>query len=453
MTRKKIISLAAVLVAVAALGVLCALRWEVWFGNPPEPPYAPQVRPARVLLSFGNDGALSRNVSWQCDSVLKHSYLELETPGEGGAVDIPAEGEVFESRNGKAAYYVARLTNLNPGRCYRYRAVTNGKASPWYDFMVEDAAPNRDFSFLYFGDVQDSIGGIAHRQIMSAWRAHPDADFAVFGGDLTERPTDAYWNETFRDLDTIGQELPILCVTGNHEYLKYPIRKLERRFSLVFSYFLRSMQGKNQVYTLRYGDLQLYFLDSNREWPYLLQQNDWLKEQTAASTARWNVVVLHHPVYSAKSASNNLMQRWAFGTTIKDYADLVLQGHEHVYARMTQHDEDGKATTPVYTVSHCSPKHYRIEFGSRFDRYGTGEQYYQYVAVRGDTLRMDTYDAVTHALYDRVAIVKGVHDRATVLDEAHDIPERLLFTPRPNNKKDAAFVERIREYKRRKGIR
>ena len=39
------------------------------------------------------------------------------------------------------------------------------------------------------------------------------------------------------------------------------------------------MVGKNQVYALRFGNLQLCLLDSNRELPYLLQQNSWLEQQ------------------------------------------------------------------------------------------------------------------------------------------------------------------------------
>lgn len=98
----------------------------------------------------------------------------------------------------------------------------------------------------------------------------------MFGGDLTERPTEQRWEETYRGLDSIGQQYPVITVTGNHEYLKYIIRKLERRFSLVFSYYLDSMVGENQVYTLKYNDMQIFCLDSNREFFYLwTQKNGW----------------------------------------------------------------------------------------------------------------------------------------------------------------------------------
>ena len=452
MTLKKKITLGCLATLLVGLIVLTIVRWEVWFGNPPEAPYVPSANPTRVLLTFGDNGEMSRNVSWMCDTVVREAHLEVQPEGATQPFCVKAEGEVFASRSGKAAYYVARLKQLQDGVRYRYRAVTNGKESPWYDFQVTNPDTKKDVSFLFFGDVQDSINGVSHRFIQQAWTQHPASDFVVFGGDLTERPTDAYWAETFRGLDSIGQRLPVLCVTGNHEYLKYPLRKLERRFSLVFSYFLKSMVGESQVYTLRYGEVQLFLLDSNREWPYLAQQASWLRQKLAESTARWKVVVLHHPIYSIKSKTNDLLQRWEFASLLNENVDLVLQGHEHAYARMTQW-EGNRRVPPIYTVSHCSPKYYRFSFDDRFDRFGTGFQTYQHVAIHGDTLSMNVYNAVTGKLYDRVDIVKGMHDHATIIDRGKDIPEILDFTPRPGNKKDAAFAARINDYKAKKGIK
>ena len=63
---------------------------------------------------------------------------------------------------------------------------------------------------------------------------------------------------------------------------------------------------------------------------------------------------------------NDLLQRWEFASLLNENVDLVLQGHEHAYARMTQW-EGGKRIPPIYTVSHCSPKFYRVQFDDRFD--------------------------------------------------------------------------------------
>ena len=423
------------------LGILCYVRWEVWFGNVPEPPYSTPDKPQRILLTFGDEDMYSRNVSRSCGETLQASFLELAD--ENDTLHIEATGEVFESRSGKAAYYVARLRGLQAGCLYSYRVCTNGHYSSWHHFNISD---HSNASFLYVGDVQDTIAGITNQLLREAFRHHPEAQFLVCGGDLTERPIDAYWQETFDGLDSIGQSVPLLNATGNHDYLKGLIYRLERRFSLVHSYYLDSMEGVNQVFTLRYKDVQLFVLDSNREFFYLFTQRAWLKRQLEKSTAKWKVVVLHHPLYSIRGKNNNLIQRWMFDNLIREYdVDLVLQGHEHAYARMTAHDDD-EAETPVYVVSHLSPKNYRIEFDERFDKFGSGSRYYQKVVADDEQLILTAYDAVTNALYDSLVITKD----KDIEDFGKGIPEKIEFTPVPGNKKDAAFARRIEEYKERK---
>ncbi|MBR6431953.1 MAG: serine/threonine protein phosphatase, partial [Muribaculaceae bacterium] len=156
--------------------------------------------------------------------------------------------------------------------------------------------------------------------------------------------------------------------------------------------------------------------------------------------------VMHHPLYSIKG-KNNVIQRWMFNDLLRQYGvDLVLQGHEHAYARMTASNEAGIAIPPVYTVSHCSPKNYRIHFDEHFDKFGISSRYYQTVTVYGDTLAMAAYDADTHALYDSLIIIDG--SPRMFIDYGMDIPENLDFIPDPNNKKDQQFAKRIEEYKK-----
>ncbi len=452
---------------IVALCCWCASRWNVWFENPEEDAYEPSDVPARILLSFGDeDGECNRNISWTCGTEVKESFVELSTLNRQlSTVNCqlsPAIGEVFASRHGKAAYYVARLRDLKAGHTYRYRVCTGGKKSDWHEFHLPQAHES-ETTFLYMGDIQDSIGGIANHLLREAFRRNPDTEFLVCGGDLTERPTDAYWGETFETLDSVGQSVPVLTITGNHDYLKGIVCQLERRFSLIHSYFLDSMVGENQVFTVRYKNVQLFCLDSNREFFYLWTQRRWLEEQLEKSRAKWKIVVLHHPLYSIRSSMNNLIQRWMFNDIICEHGvDVVLQGHEHAYARMTTSSQpstlnsklstlNSKLSPPIYTVSHCSPKSYRIEFDEMVDKFGTGSRYYQMVRTRGDTLFLTAWDANEGTLYDSLYIVKrGANTQ--VVDAGKDIPEKLTFTPDPHNKKDVAFAERIKAYKRRKHL-
>lgn len=444
-SKRRLILKSVGLLSLLALAVWLAVRWNVWFGNPPEEPVPPLMTPAHVLLTFGNSDGMSRNVSWQCDTVLRPSHLELVCLEDSDTTRIDAQGEVFQSRKGKAAYYVARLRQLKPSMHYRYRAVSGDGQSPWFSFTTHPLRP-KQFSFMFVGDVQDTIGGIANRLLLDAWGHHPDTEFLVCGGDLIERPANQYWAETFGTLDSIGQSMPVLNVTGNHDYFKGVIQRLERRFPLVFSYFLDSKVDDNMVYTLNYGDAQIFVLDSNREFFYLWTQRQWLKQQLEQSKAKWKILVLHHPLYSIKGG-NNKVQQWMFGDLVRGYGiDLVLQGHEHAYARMTAHDDLAGAIAPVYTISHCSPKNYRIHFDDRFDKYGISSRYYQTVTVGRDTLFMATHDAYNHALYDSLMIVGSPTKGHLVVDLGKGIPEYMEYTPDPANKKDRKFAERIQEY-------
>lgn len=427
MKRKTIIIGTTALLA-CLLAVWAWTRWDAWFHNPEELPYVPSKSPQHVLLTFADKDSQSRYVCWQCDTVVKPSFVELVCLADSDTLRIEAVGEVFRSRSGKAAYYHARLPLLpqspappvrpavSPQGNYAYRAVTGNAASPWYHFRTfpDD---RQQMSFLYVGDIQDTLGGQANRILREALSRHPESEFLICGGDLSERPTHQHWEEAFRDIDSVAQAMPLLCVTGNHDYLKGVIMRLERRFTLTFPYFLDSKVEDNHVFTLCYGPVQFFLLDSNREPPYLYTQRRWLKQQLEQSDSRWKIVVLHHPLFSIRGKNNNLIQRWMFNDLIEEYGvDLVLQGHEHAYARMTRHDDTGQPVTPVYTVSHCSPKNYRIKYDKGFDKVDNSSRYYQTVTISSDTLTMTAYDANQHTTFDSLQIIKPAKGPAAIKD-------------------------------------
>lgn len=112
MKKKTIIRLSITLIVIAALALWINSRWSAWFHNEAELPYAPQSEPGRVLLTFGDENELSRNISWQYDSIVVPSHVELVDTLSKDTIQIDAQGEIFQSRSGKAAYYVAIPYNL-----------------------------------------------------------------------------------------------------------------------------------------------------------------------------------------------------------------------------------------------------------------------------------------------------------------------------------------------------
>ena len=82
-----------------------------------------------------------------------------------------------------------------------------------------------------------------------------------------------------------------------------------------------------------FGDeLLVVGLDSNETDSEV--QRTWLENTLRGSTARWRVVTLHHPPYSAGYQGSALDVRAAFSPLFERYGvQLVLAGHEHDYQR------------------------------------------------------------------------------------------------------------------------
>ena len=263
------------------------------------------------------------------------------------------------------------------------------------------------------GDVQDTINGIANILLKKAISRHPEVEFVAFGGDLIERPTDAYFAETFRSIDSVCTAMPIVNITGNHDYLKYLKRKCERRFALTFPYFLKGMEERgdeNHLFSFVYHNTQFFLLDSERGAYFLLQQKSWLKDRFDECNTKHRIVMLHHPLYSVKNKNNNLIERWVFNDMIQEAGvELVLQGHEHSYTHCTNDEKPLKGNRcvngPLYTVSHCSPKNYDPRPEERFYPVKNDSRYYQIVHVTASLVSMKAYDAFTGEMIDSVNVI------------------------------------------------
>ena len=396
-TKKKI-AWGIVLLILIAGGVICKIRWKVWFHNIPEIRYVLTEDPQRVFLTFGNDGELSRNVSWVCGGVSKQAKLEYTKIGSGDTLLVDGSSKFLRTLGGFGYANWAKFKELSYGDSYSYRVWNDDRSSDWYSFTMQPDSTDH-FSFIFIGDVQDTLRGKTRGFMENVRHRYPQADFYMFAGDFAERPMNCYWDEAYQSVDSIAPTKPILVSPGNHEYVKGLVRVLEKRFAYVFSYLLESRYKNNNV-------------------------------------------------YSIKGKTNNLAVRWMFDGLFREYGvDLVLQGHEHNYARMTNKNDEGEMTTPLYLVSHASPKSYRLSFNDKYDRFGTNRRFYQHIDVTGDTLRMQAY-LENDSLYDDVRIVKNASG-TQIIDNAKDIPEILEMPARLSGKKAEEFERNAEKWRNR----
>jgi hypothetical protein len=133
----------------------------------------------------------------------------------------------------------------------------------------------------------------------------------------------------------------------------------------------------------------------------LPEQAQWVETALANNPNRWTVAAFHHPFYSSGRNRDGRTTRDAFQDLFERYGvDLVLQGHDHTYARSKKLmggkivGEDEKGI--VYVVSSCGPKNYVLQplYKDLMASMGENQQLYQVISVEGNTLQFKAVTAV-----------------------------------------------------------
>jgi acid phosphatase type 7 len=440
-----------------AVILIIYLKWDNWFYNPPEPAYFPSARPGRILLSWSDDPCTTRDVTWQCDTSSGKGFLQyinLLQPGD--TITLPASSRVIKTPGGAAAYYRVGIKNLISGQSYHYRIGNNSKWSDWYNFKTCNNHDNA-YSFIFIGDLQDSINGRTGDILKKAYDNQPDAAFMLFIGDMIERPHDEYWNEFFKEGGDIFRTIPVIATPGNHEYHKAIVQNIDERWMAHFSFPLNGPKDfLGRVCYWDYEDTRYISLDSNGIQGIFsaISQRVWLKKVLESTKQRWKVVILHHPIYSTSRGRDYFILRMLFKPLFDRYGvDLVLQGHDHAYGRMAHiaNSSYSGRQGPVYVVTHASPKVYDIKFSKEMDRLATNTQMYQLINVSEDSVRYRAYTS-NGTYYDGFTIVKNREGNTKVIDYApYKQAENLLpsadFLRRHSQKEIEKYDKEMNERK------
>ena len=125
--------------------------------------------------------------------------------------------------------------------------------------------------------------------------------------------------------------------TGNHDYSDGGgLNEYLNYFTLPGAGIATSgTSGNERYYDFVQGPLHFFVIDSQgalSSGSDLTAQQNWLQAQLAASTAPFQIVLLHHPPYSSSSSHGSTpAMQWSFEAW---GADAVLGGHDHTYERL-----------------------------------------------------------------------------------------------------------------------
>jgi hypothetical protein len=413
--------------------------------------------PDHIVLTPTEDPSTSMSVTWRTDTTIRNGKAEIAIATAAPkfwryAESYPALTETMDARDVDEAgvvsnYHSLTFKDLLPDTLYAYRVGDGTYWSEWFQFRTA-SDQGKPFSFLYVGDAQNNILDLWSRLIREGYRKAPDAAFIVHAGDLVNSAhREQDWHEWFKAGGFIHSMVPSIPTPGNHEYQprnaaedSTNTRFLSVQWRHQFQLPLNGIPGYEEtVYYIDYEDSRIISLNSNHPSQ---EQRAWLEEILKNNPRKWTIVTFHHPIYSASARRDNALLRNQWKPLFDQYkVDLVLQGHDHSYARGHSRPYGDNVpeglnardyTGPVYVVSVSGGKMYDLKpdgwnafEGIDRDRGAENTQLFQVVSIDGDKLSYESYTA-TGELYDAFDLIKSTGGEPNLFVERQQeaIPER-----------------------------
>ncbi|WP_158302115.1 purple acid phosphatase family protein [Paenibacillus mesophilus] len=381
--------------------------------------HKPLVLPDRVIMTWKGDTATTQAVTWRTDASVTTPQAQIAVAGDNSdfadhAVTVPAENtsEVATYLGYAEKYHSVNFQDLLPETQYLYRVGDGVNWTEWFEFTTasKEAKP---FSFIYVGDAQNNILEHWSRVIRNAYSDLPEASFIVHAGDLVNQgDADDQWGEWFKAGGWLNGMVPSIPTPGNHEYSRISQHTPAGLTPYWRPTFALPENGPNEavfkenVYYIDYQGMRIVSLDTNLRGENLDKQAVWLDQTLANNPNRWTVLTFHHPIFSSAEGRDNAEVRNKLLPIIQKYnVDLVLQGHDHTYARgQVMNRQSGQKvvapdSTTVFVNSVSGPKMYESSSavwdknGAQVDKALQNTQLYQLVHVDGDVLRYDARTA------------------------------------------------------------
>ena len=398
--------------------------------------FAATLWPDRILQSVSENPANQINLSWRSSSNVKSGFVEFSVLSEFIQEDLDAETEIatvvpVAFKNTTDHYFQASVTGLQPNTSYMMRVGSENHRSEW--LTVRTAPENFEpFHFLYFGDMQNEILEYGSRTFRKAFSSFPDSRFMIHAGDLVlSSGNDDTWGEWFNAGGWSLQQIPSLPVAGNSDHFRFQespvdIRMLYPQWHGVFDLPKNGPEGlENLSYYFDYPGLRVIALYSNFESldeenkeifvkkdfqltdQLFYEQLQWLENTLKSNVQPWVITVMHHPVLTAREErENELLQQYILPLLEKYQVDMVLQGHDHVYARGVNPESETGSQLPVYVISISGGKMREVDHNHAWIQ-NTLEntQIYSAIHIDNNVLTFEAYD-ITGKLRDTFRIDK-----------------------------------------------
>lgn len=351
----------------------------------------------------------------------------------------------------KTGYYVNHvdLSGLKPSTQYTYTITAGGKTSKEYSYKTP-AFGGESFTFAAVGDPQlyaNNLSANAEgwtKTVNEVLSDGTDYSFLFSLGDQINE----YYAQDGSNLSKVESEysgffnnenlqsIALATLVGNHDNGNNSTLYTEHFQMPGVTSYGQNREGDGD-YSFTYGGVQFMVLNTSN---LSIADHKAFLEDTLKKNpnANWNVVSFHKSIYSVAShvTEGDIVQlRTGLSPIFKQLGiDVVLQGHDHVYARsyimggedgMTadvQKNEDGTALTDIYQPNGVQYVTLNSGSGSKFYQI-TNEAFtytavqnqekvpnYSKVSVTPDTFTVTTYRTSDQSVVDTFTLHKNAKD-------------------------------------------
>jgi len=326
----------------------------------------------KVMVTFNDDTTTAKGFNWYTSTASINSDLQVvekkshsadftnaksftgisAVPSNDTAVAPPSD-----TTTAKAEFlHKAEATGLKPNTTYYYR-VGDASLGLWSDTGTFQTAPKKGgFTFIDLTDPQAKSleeAQLAASTFKTALATVPNSKFISVNGDLVDDGTVEYeWDWLFNNIGQSFLNTTIAPVAGNHE---------EENSSFVDHLNIDAGPGSDTTtgayYSYDYSNAHFVMLNNNDTADSVNDlspaQIDWMKddiEKARANGSKWIIVNMHKGPYTTSNHATDEDINGLNGSrnTIAPMMaelgiDLVLQGHDHIYARSMPISADNTA--------------------------------------------------------------------------------------------------------------
>jgi predicted phosphodiesterase len=249
----------------------------------------------------------------------------------------PTESLGMTAAGDNAVIHMVRLTGLEPGGSYFYRAGDGTTMSATFEVRTAPP-PGTPFRFAAYGDSQARPE--IHSQTVAEAAAFGPSFIVHLGDEVNDGQDPVQWQTLFFDpIRPLAHRVPYFVSIGNHE--------AESHYFYDYNWYPAppGIDPPSGYYTFKWGDVFFIVFDSTTlVFGTADPQYEWGMKQLAskeAKSAKWRVAVWHEVAYTESwddcdppiYTGEDRFRETLIPMLEKYKVQMILNGHTHDYQR------------------------------------------------------------------------------------------------------------------------